>query len=210
MKNLNSQYIFPTPLWWVELDDLDNDKILEACYELEHNQEGRIKSNSGGYQSNDLPHDHPVFVDLLGHIHSASQTIFEEAYTRFYNSSYKSVYIDNYWVNINRKNNSNVEHVHPGCFLSGVYYVSADPKLNQGSIAFGRDRSWIMNHGVYFDDLKGNECPPYLEQRSCLPPCKGALLLFPSYLPHSVGMNESESDRVSISFNIGLEKGENH
>lgn len=210
MTNINSEFIFPTPYWWVMLDDVDNDKILEACYQLERNQEGRSRSNRGGYQSDDLPHDHPSFTDLMGHIESISQIVFENGYTQFYNSFYKRTYIDNYWVNINRKDHSNSNHIHPGSFLSGVYYASADPKLNQGNIIFRRDYSWIMNHGVYFNDLKGKECPAYLEQQVSLPSCTRALLLFPSYLPHSVDVNESDSDRVSISFNIGLKKDENH
>ena len=30
----------------------------------------------------------------------------------------------------------------------------------------------------------------------------GDLLLFPSYLPHKVGINESDEDRIVISFNV--------
>mgnify|MGYP003126507517 FL=1 len=206
MTTINSEYIFPTPYWWIDIPDLDNDKMLEACYELERNQEGRVLSNRGGYQSNDLPHDHPAFTDLLKDIQSISQTIFETAYAQFYHSPYDSVHLANYWVNINRRNDSNDNHVHSGCFLSGVYYVSVDSQLDQGHIIFRRDTSWIMNHGFYFDKLKGKECPAYLAQQVALPPRKGALLLFPSYLSHLVDSNQSDSDRVSISFNIVPEK----
>ena len=44
MTTINSEYIFPTPYWWIDIPDLDNDKMLEACYELERNQEGRVLS----------------------------------------------------------------------------------------------------------------------------------------------------------------------
>ena len=209
MTHINSEYIFPTPLWWVDLTDLDNDKMLEACYELERNQQGRSRSNIGGYQSDDLPYDHSSFTDLLGSICSVSQTIFEEAYVQFYDTSFKNVGISNYWVNINRKNDHNADHVHPGCFLSGVYYVSADSKLNQGSIVFRRESSFFMYHGVYFDEFKTDECPPHLEHAISLPPRTGGLILFPSYLSHRVESNQSDTDRVSISFNIGLTDGEN-
>ena len=33
---------------------------------------------------------------------------------------------------------------------------------------------------------------------------EGDLLLFPSYLPHKVGVNESDEDRIVISFNIEI------
>jgi uncharacterized protein (TIGR02466 family) len=206
MSTINTEYIFPTPYWWVDITDLDNDKMLEACYELERNQNERIASNLGGYQSDDLSHDHPAFIDLLNHIQTISQTIFEEAYTKFYNSPYKSAGVSNYWCNINRKNHLNLNHIHPGSFLSAVYYVSADSELYQGDIIFRRDYSWIMNHGGYFNNLKGKECPAYLEQQVSLSPRTGALMLFPAYLPHSVDPNKSDTDRVSIAFNIMLKE----
>ena len=33
---------------------------------------------------------------------------------------------------------------------------------------------------------------------------EGDLLLFPSYLPHKVGKNESGNDRIVISFNVDI------
>ena len=33
---------------------------------------------------------------------------------------------------------------------------------------------------------------------------EGDLLFFPSYLPHRVGKNESDEDRIVISFNINV------
>tara|TARA_Y100000004_G_C8757075_1_gene344885 strand:+ start:16 stop:639 length:624 start_codon:yes stop_codon:yes gene_type:complete len=202
---INSEYIFPTPYWWVDLTDVDNDKMLKACYELERTRKGRSRSNRGGYQSNDLPHDYSAFTDLLSNIRSISQTIFEEAYAPFYTTSYRNTNIGNYWLNINRKGGYNVEHVHPGCFLSGVYYVNIDPQSNPAPITFLRHSDWIMNHGFYFDDTVHCEKPPFIEHVVSLPPRTGALILFPSHVPHRVETNESDSDRVSISFNILLE-----
>lgn len=202
--SINSEYIFPTPYWWIDLTDLDNDKMLEACYELERTRKGRSRSNRGGYQTSDLSTDDPVFADLLLNIRSISQTIFEEAYAPFYTTSYHTTNIGNYWVNINRKGGYNVEHVHPGCFLSGVYYVNIDPQSNPAPITFLRHTDWIMNHGVYFYDSVPCEKPPFIEHHVELPPRTGALLLFPSYLPHRVEPNQSDSDRVSISFNVDL------
>ena len=35
---------------------------------------------------------------------------------------------------------------------------------------------------------------------------EGDLLIFPAYLPHSVGMNLSDEDRIVISFNVDILK----
>lgn len=205
---INSELIFPTPYWWVDLTDVDNDKMLEACYELERTQKGRSRSNRAGYQTSDLSTDHPVFAGLLSNILSISQTIFEEAYAPFYTTSYRNTNIGNYWVNINRRGGYNVEHVHPGSFLSGVYYVNIDPQSNPAPITFLRHSDWIMNHGFYFDDIIPGETPPPIEHVVSLPPRTGALILFPSHVPHRVETNESDTDRVSISFNVILEQNE--
>ena len=200
--NINDEYIFPVPYWWVDID-IDNDKILETLYEMERNDPGRNRSNVGGYQTGDLPHDHPAFGDLLANVYSIAQTVFENAYLKFYDSPYK-VGINNYWCNINRRNALNMVHVHPGSFLSGVYYVSSDPELDQGSISFRRDWGWMMHHRQYLSKLKGNECPAFLEEHVDLSPRTGAFLLFPSNIPHNVNPNNTDTDRVSISFNIDL------
>ena len=35
---------------------------------------------------------------------------------------------------------------------------------------------------------------------------EGDLLLFPSYLPHKVSQNNSDQDRIVISFNVDITK----
>jgi|DEB0MinimDraft_6_1074348.scaffolds.fasta_scaffold00009_40 uncharacterized protein (TIGR02466 family) len=203
-NQINDEYIFPIPYWWIDITDIDNDKMLEACYEIERNDPGRTRSNIGGYQTVDLSHDHPAFRDLLNHIQSIAETVYEKAYLPFWNSPYK-ISIGNYWCNINRKHAFNMNHVHPGSFLSGVYYVKADSELDQGSITFRRDHNWVMQHRNYFTDpKKKGECPAFLEECVSLPARTGALLLFPSSLPHHVEPNQTDADRVAISFNIDL------
>ena len=52
--------------------------------------------------------------------------------------------------------------------------------------------------------------PEYREQQPAnaqiqqIPPEEGRLIMFPSWLEHSVGQNLSDSLRISLSFNIDL------
>ena len=46
---------------------------------------------------------------------------------------------------------------------------------------------------------KNNYCHSYF-----FSPIEGRMLIFPSYLQHHVEVNNSEGDRISISFNIDL------
>ena len=85
-------------------------------------------------------------------------------------------------------------HNHVGAVFSGVYYVHAEE--NQGNIQFER-----MDGAESF-------LPDYVEKQTYYSagratyPCKtNGLLIFPGWLKHSVQGNQSNIDRISISFN---------
>lgn len=42
---------------------------------------------------------------------------------------------------------------------------------------------------------------PYTSEASFVPPMEAHLLIWPSYLEHSVGTNNHDEERISISFN---------
>ena len=77
--------------------------------------------------------------------------------------------------------------------LSGVYYY----KTNQhdGDIMFKTD-SGGLNHSKIFGNSTIIKQSPQI----------GKLILFPSFLEHSVELNKSMSDRISISFNCTINK----
>ena len=52
---MNLDYIFPTPIWWVDLK-IDVQKMQDICYEIANTMEGKARSNRGilNYQSPDF------------------------------------------------------------------------------------------------------------------------------------------------------------
>ena len=101
------------------------------------------------------------------------------------------------WAIINKKNDYNVVHTHPNSYLSAAYYVSA-PK-NCGK--FQVESLNIAKRHFYPEVLKNNELNANV---AGLEVNEGDLLIFPGYLPHKVAMNESDEDRIVISFNVGI------
>ena len=99
------------------------------------------------------------------------------------------------WSIINKKNSSNLRHIHPNCFLSSAYYVYA-PK-NCGKLTFHDPRSAAVYRTVKTIENKDINSNSYN-----IVPQSGMLVLFPSYLHHSVAVNESEDERIVISFNV--------
>ena len=96
------------------------------------------------------------------------------------------------WANRNPKGSRHHEHVHPNSIISGVMYFQINEKLPP--IQFSKTNQ----DGIKLDPIKYNN----LTAESFMLPCKpGELILFPSSLKHSVPINQSDEDRISISFN---------
>jgi uncharacterized protein (TIGR02466 family) len=77
--------------------------------------------------------------------------------------------------------------------LSGVYYYKTNE--HDGDIMFKTD-SGGLNHSKIFSNSTVIRQSPQV----------GKLILFPSFLEHSVELNKSMSDRISIAFNCTINK----
>ena len=103
------------------------------------------------------------------------------------------------WINVNPKGGSNVLHSHPGFHWSGVLYIKQPENVDglSGMIEFvnpnqeGRELAKILPK-VGFDGI------------TRIRPKVGQIVVFPSYMLHSVYPNKSEEDRITIAFNAGL------
>ena len=100
------------------------------------------------------------------------------------------------WLNVNHNRGCiNLQHCHGGV-LSGVFYLKVPE--NSGKLVFanqGANELWEGND--YIKDYN-----KLTTQLSFIEPFEGDLILFPSYLPHSVLPNEHDDERISISFNV--------
>ena len=97
------------------------------------------------------------------------------------------------WYNIYSQGGYMSEHEHPGTMISGVYYHRAEPECG-GSLWF-RNPNFSQRLNLWPSNL----LEEYLEAE--VPAQTGRLVLFPSWLSHSVGTVNTE--KISISFNLG-------
>ena len=151
-------------------------------------------SNRGGWQSppytsyrcNDFMHS--ILVDITEHL--------IPVYDSYSMDSPPA--LSNYWFNVNNKFNYNDTHNHPFSYFSGCLYLKV-PK-NSGDIIFNRPDT--LGSTIKFNNQKVNEntfCTYHITPQPKL------LLIFPSYLIHSVESNlteDEDSERISISFNF--------
>ena len=180
MQTLN---MFPTHIWATELD-IDNEKFLKRIYKFakteESNQEG---SSVGGYQGHNF--DDIEFCEKVGSLVPRKGDL-------------GNFFVYN-WVNINKKGHKNNRHFHysTNLYISGVYYAKVPE--NSGRIRFYDPRGHIIRDAKDTVHFFGDHVYQYIV------PQEGMLLFFPTWLEHDVEENESDEDRVSVSFNIRLE-----
>lgn len=105
------------------------------------------------------------------------------------------------WANIHNKYSKHHYHQHANSYISGVLFLDIPECKAPGEFVFVDPRNAkTMSYGDY---KSGSEVA---NNTYCLMPKTGALLLFPSWLPHGTNpfIPDSDSKRYSLSFNYSL------
>ena len=182
---------FPTVIWQDTLKQINNSELIEYIYKIKETDTGKTASNYGGWQSlsHDLITERPLPVERF--IQTLQKCVNECAKM----AGLMDLQICNYWWNINYKGDYNQPHNHRMSILSGVYYVDI-PDENMGNIHFERedDAQYVLPRYI----PKRNHITA---QRATYIPISGGLLIFPSWVMHSVEGNKSDKPRISMSFN---------
>ena len=191
-----AQPIFQYQLESYERHNQDLKKYIYNAYNEDPN--GLSRSNQGGWHSKpfDLKDKSSAPFIFFQSIQKYVADVFKE-YGWLYVPG--KVNLTEMWAIINKKNNFNIEHTHPNNYLSAAYYVKAPE--NCGSFIVTNPNS--VSRERITASVRKTEFNQNIAQ---IKPKEGDLLLFPAYLPHSVGMNLSEEDRIVISFNIDILK----
>ncbi len=200
---------FPTLVFSLQVpgSELLNAHLIEAIYaEQERDRTGVRKSNFpelGGWHSHVRLHKDATYAGLVQNVDAAAAMMCREL---GYHKSYR-LNIGTMWSIINPPGGLNRAHIHPGCIWSGVYYVQA-PR-NSGQIEFIDPRTQnLMSPVKYIPDTKR---PRMCWTKVRYKPVAGKMLIFPSWLYHSVDPNRSEAkgkdaDRIIVSFNLSQER----
>jgi|TARA_B100001093_G_scaffold372521_1_gene357464 uncharacterized protein (TIGR02466 family) len=102
------------------------------------------------------------------------------------------------WINMHDPGDHAPKHHHINSCYSGVYYIQTP--YNSGGIVFTKSPSHMEQ--IFAHPSEGNL---WNSSEWEFPTKAGDLILFPSYLTHSVPKNESKEKRISVAFNYFLE-----
>lgn len=184
--------LFATPVA-IKNIELDNEQLKEFALTLQVSQ-GSIASHRLGYQSNNIDLNSKNLQPLISEINSASKQYCTAVKIK------KELTLDNMWFNIINYGGFNIAHKHPGCILSGVYYV--DVLETQGDLYVDNpntvDYDWNKDLSIY-EDISDNAIAT---NNWSFVPKQGDLYLFPSWAKHGVTPNTTKNNLISISFNL--------
>jgi uncharacterized protein (TIGR02466 family) len=169
------------------------ENLIDYCYGMkEAYPDNYTRSNMNGWQSppfvkeqNPVFFKQPFFIDFWNQFLATSKEIKLHESNQFF--------LGNIWININSPGSYNITHNHPGAMISGAYYVKVPS--NSGGIVFDNNLATLSLLYKFCD----NEA---MKTNHKIDPVEGQMVLFSSYLPHYVQQNNSDEDRISISFNV--------
>mgnify|MGYP001189253673 FL=1 len=179
---MQSLDLFPTTIWATKVE-LDNNKLEEDIRKFSSVTESVQVSNVGGYQGHQ--YENKELVDII-----------EKNVPAVEGKSFPNGLVTHTWANINPKGSYNTRHSHVDTqvLLSGTYYVKTPE--NSGRIRFYDPRGHLIPYMPDYEYYYHGHSVNYIQ------PEEGMVLYFPPWLDHDVEDNESEEDRISVSFNI--------
>ena len=190
---------FSTPIWAAKVKDYEkiNDEMLAYILNLQKKDPiGVVKSNFKGWHSKDFNMKDLAPINFVSAIKNNLNTLIDDM---DWDLSIQSVKISSMWAIINEKGAWNQKHQHSNSDISAAYYVTAHEGC--GDIVFYDPRpARVYKQPIAKSPNKLNGTV------NSIKPEAGMLVLFPSYLDHSVNPNISNKKRVVISFNLNLEK----
>ena len=199
MDNPEVFKFFPIPVFKFKFEKFRyfNEELSNFIYKLyEEDSKGVDRSNRGGWHSKTFELNDKNSIQFKFAL-ELQKYIFDTFEKFGWETKKNNIRITQMWAIINKKNDFNVIHTHPNTYLSAAYYVKA-PK-NCGKFI-------VENPNI----AKRHSFPPIAQRNELnlvlngLDINEGDLLLFPGYLPHKVGKNEADEDRIVISFNVDL------
>jgi uncharacterized protein (TIGR02466 family) len=211
--DLKENRYFPTQVFSYKLPDAEaaafNETLLCAIREeRRRDRDGIQRSNFrslGGWHSHNSLHKDARFEKMVSLIDTCTQAISEK---NGYHPGHRLA-IGTMWAITNPPGSFNRSHIHPSSQWSGVYYVQAPE--GAGAIDFTDPRTeHLMTPMRYVPNRKR---PKACWTKVNFVPEPGKMLIFPSWLYHSVAPNLSTlkdegAERVIVSFNLAQRKRE--
>ncbi len=186
----NIARLFSTPVFQSPETYKFNKSELEF---IDKQRENAIKNQSGNlFSKNNYVLESPELKNLK---EFCNNNLFIFFYDSFKVKKDIEIYITQSWINFNQKNTSHHRHKHVNSIISSVIFIKGE----MCPITFYNSERNLFGNLLSFEDFtapnENNNSRVYFNNQN------GKLFLFPSTLMHSVAKNNSDVERISLSFN---------
>jgi uncharacterized protein (TIGR02466 family) len=200
--NINFEHLFPTTIYSSKLSDKTVETIQKELDVVFFDLKSKNKFKKHEKWNTHLLSDPSFTENLLSQYqtqffqqeikkHIIMYLIGLQASHLYENLNYK---IKESWMTLAYKGDYAHAHSHGTADISGVYYYKTagiDGSLYFPPLNTGIDSSYILNHTAKFHTIL---------------PETGKLVLFPGNLTHGVETNTTDNERVSVSFNVYIDR----
>ena len=169
---------------------IDTSKMLETCLQIESEDHGLVH----GEAKSTYTTENNILEHLDFSIAKSVITSEVNIFGRQIGIDMSNVKLGRSWFNIQKRGSTIMQHNHRRSVISGAFYIYADK--DAAPITFA---SPLMGHKMYEPAFGGTT--DYDVEYTNVPAETGKLVLFPSWLEHYVGYNNSDM-RVTLSFNF--------
>jgi len=184
--------LFPTPIYIADLnDDALNQQLERDIINWSNQDKGVVRTNVKGWHSTTNMNQKPEYKRLVDLLYEAQRTIYDQEHLD------SEPFLGNMWANINPPGGMNMPHIHPNALFSGVYYVKT--QANSGRLKIFDPRPGAQ---IQMPTRKSGNPGKDLWRDANIEPMTGRIIMFPSWLWHSVEENKSNDIRISVSFNF--------
>ena len=190
IMNAEIAHLFPTPLY---IKENSIETSLTECLQDPENLP---------------PH---IMIDNWGHVSKNSYYLNQDkckelksALTKYVNDMANNVLgfagefaITQSWISTKQPYQSHQLHTHPNSIISGVFYY--DNPEETSAITFVKPNTTTLVYSL--KPIRNDENNIFTADEMHVNIKNNMLVLFPSYLQHTVSINESQVNRYSLAFN---------
>jgi len=192
------ELLFPTPLIVDQLENAVavNDHLESVILDRRAESAGMQRSNRGGWHS-DLKLLDWARAEITPVVRRIAELADSATIDTQAEPGQRRGWLLEAWANVSPPGVINVAHTHGASYWSAVYYVRV-PKGNGGELMLHDLRMPALDMHAPALRFRNVES----EQQYSLAPVEGMILMFPSWLSHSVNQWTGNGLRISVAINL--------
>lgn len=187
--------LFPTPVFTTMIP-LEFAKVVPWFYKQEMLSEEVDSPNYGERSKNSYILDTPESKELKEFI-----LPLVKEYGKLLGFDYDSYRFGQSWISYKHPGQHHTMHSHPNSLISGVFYFG-EPTDKTPAIKFHKLEGGFNVSYLSPKIVRDKRELKFAQKEFSIEFTPGLLLLFPSYLHHSVPLNKTDKTRCSLAFNV--------